>query len=195
VNLVNHYSGELPGVESKLEKASEVASGEVASESPQQQTPNLQTASATILVIPEHIESLSFIKQISEPEICNMEVEISNSSSTSVSDEPSETNIPTIHTNDQPSTSNLAIQACTPPRTTRVPSLPTLFLDSSIVADVCENIFQELNKLVQARNNLVHEDNYVKQWRRLRERVDFIIYELERSSLDAQDTAQNNLQD
>ena len=195
MNLVNHYSGELPGVESKLEKASEVASGEVASESPQQQTPNLQTASATILVIPEHIESLSFIKQISEPEICNMEVEISNSSSTSVSDEPSETNIPTIHTNDQPSTSNLAIQACTPPRTTRVPSLPTLFLDSSIVADVCENIFQELNKLVQARNNLVHEDNYVKQWRRLRERVDFIIYELERSSLDAQDTAQNNLQD
>jgi len=93
-----------------------------------------------------------------------------------------------IPTNDQPSSSNLAIQVCTPPRTTTVPSPPTLFLDSSILADVCENIFQDLNKLVQARNNLIHEDNYVKQWRRLRERVDFIISELERSSLDAQDT-------
>lgn len=69
---------------------------------------------------------------------------VSNSSFvviTSVSSQPSETNI-------QPD---------------------TLFIDSSILTDVCENIFQELNKLVQARNNLVHKDNYVKQWRRLRE--------------------------
>jgi len=66
--------------------------------------------------------------------------------------------------------SNQALQACAPAKTTNFPSLPTLFLDSSILADVCENIFQELNKLVQARNNLVHEDNYVKQWRILRER-------------------------
>ena len=122
-------------------------------------------------------------------EVSDMEVEISNSSFTSVPDQPLETNIQTaIPTNDQPSSSNLAIQVSTPPRTTKVPSPPTLFLNSSILADVCENIFQELNKLVQARNNLVHEDNYVKQWRRLRERVDFIISELERSSLDAQDT-------
>ena len=129
-------------------------------------------------------------------EVSDMEVEISNSSFTSVPDQPLESNIQTaIPTNDQPSSSNLAIQVSTPPRTTKVPSPPTLFLNSSILADVCENIFQELNKLVQARNNLVHEDNYVKQWRRLRERVDFIISELERSSLDAQDTAQNNLQD
>jgi hypothetical protein len=35
-NLVNHYSGELPGVEPNLEKVSEVASSEVALESPQQ---------------------------------------------------------------------------------------------------------------------------------------------------------------
>jgi len=35
--LVSHYSGELPEVESELQKASEVASDEVASESPQQQ--------------------------------------------------------------------------------------------------------------------------------------------------------------
>jgi len=46
-NLVNHYSGELPGIKTNLEKAFEVASGEVASESPQHQAPNLQTASIT----------------------------------------------------------------------------------------------------------------------------------------------------
>jgi len=66
-HLVNHYSSELPGVESKLEKAFKVACGEVALESPQQQTPNLQTASTTIPVVPDHIEFLSFIEQISEP--------------------------------------------------------------------------------------------------------------------------------
>jgi len=70
-----------------------------------------------------------------------------------------------------------------------------LFLDSTILANVCENIFQELNKFIQARNNLIHEDNYVKQWRRLRERVDFVLSELQRSSFDAQDAAQNKLQD
>jgi len=58
---------------------------------------------------------------------------------------------------------------------------------------VCENIFQELNKLGEARNNLVHEERYVKMWRRLRERVDFFLSELQRSSFDAQDIAQNNL--
>ena len=123
--------------------------------------------------------------------------------SKSVPDQPSETNTlfpkPNLSfetsTNDQPSSSNQAIQACTPARSTNVPSPPTVFLDSTILEDVCENIFQELNKLVEARNNLVHEESYVKQWRRLRERVDFVLSELQRSSFDAQDIAQNNLQD
>jgi len=193
--LVNHYSSELPGVESELEKAYEVASGEVASESPQQQTPNLQTASTTSPVILDHIESLSFTEQISEPEVSDMEVEISNSSSTSVPDEPSETNTPTIPTNNQPSTSNLSIQPCAPPRTTKVPSPPTLFLDSSILADVCENIFQELNKLIQARNDLIHKESYEKLWKRLKERVDYVLTELQRTCMDVQDSAQQKLQD
>jgi len=83
-----------------------------------------------------------------------------------------------ISTNDQPSSSNLAIQTCAPARTKNIPPSPTLFLDSTILADVCENIFQELNKLVGGRNNLVHEESYEKQWRRLRERVDFVLSEL-----------------
>ena len=42
--LANHYSGELPGFEPNLERASELASEEVVSESPQQQEPNSQMA-------------------------------------------------------------------------------------------------------------------------------------------------------
>jgi hypothetical protein len=60
---------------------------------------------------------------------------------------------------------------------------------------VCENIFQELNKLVQARNSLVHEDNYEKQWKTLKERVDFVLTELQRSRFDAQDSTQTKLQE
>jgi len=79
--------------------------------------------------------------------------------------------------NDQPSSSNLAIQPCAPART-NVPSLTTLFLDSTILADVCQNIFQELNNLVQARNNLIHEDNYERKWKILKKRVDYVFTEL-----------------
>jgi len=102
---------------------------------------------------------------------------------------------PEITTNDQPSSSNLALQTCAPSRPKNIPSPPTFFPDYIILAYVCENIFQKLNKLIQARYNLIHEDNYVKQWRRLRERVDFVLTELQRSSFDAQDTAQNKLHD
>ena len=41
-DLINHYSGELPSFEPNLQKASEIASGEITSESPQQQEPDLQ---------------------------------------------------------------------------------------------------------------------------------------------------------
>jgi len=121
-----------------------------------------------------------------------MEVEISNSSSTSVPDEPSKTNTPTIPTNHQPSPSNLAIQPCAPAKT-KVPSPPTLFLDSTILADVCENIFQELNKLIQTRNDLIHKESYEKSWKRLKERVDYILTALQITCMDAQDSAQQKL--
>jgi len=73
--------------------------------------------------------------------------------------------------NDQPSSSNLAIQPVAPTKI-NVPSPPTLFLHSTILANVCEGIFQELNNLVQARNNLIHEDNYEKMWTWLKDRVE-----------------------
>ena len=49
--------------------------------------------------------------------------------------------------------------------------------------------------MVQARNNLIHEDSYEKKWKRLKERVDYGLTELQRSCLDAQDSAQNKLQE
>ena len=81
------------------------------------------------------------------------------------------------------------------PAKTNVPSPPTLFLHSTILANVCNSIFQELNGLVQARNNLIHEDNYEKLWTRLKDRVEFVLSELQRSCFDAQELALAKLQE
>jgi hypothetical protein len=58
---------------------------------------------------------------------------------------------------------------------------------------VCESIFKELTKLVKARNNVVHEEKYVKAWNRLRERVNFIMSELQKSSLEAHINTKHSL--
>jgi len=62
------------------------------------------------------------------------------------------------------------------------------------MSHVCESIFQELNCIIEARNNLIHDDNYEKLWIRLKDRVDFILSELQISCLDAQEIAQAKLQ-
>jgi len=201
-DLMNHYSGELPGHDTNQERASDIASDEVMTESPHQQIPNSEMASfshtdsvfQTEQTQPEQTVPELFVleQQVPEQDIINQ----SPATNTIVELETNSIFAKlATSTNDQPSSSNLALQACAPAKSSNVPSPPTLFLDSSILADVCENIFQELNKLIQGRNNLVHEENYVKQWRRLKERVDFVLTELQRSSLDAQETAQNNLHD
>jgi len=46
-NLVDHYSGELPECESNQDKASDIASDEVMTKSPQQHEPNQQMTSTT----------------------------------------------------------------------------------------------------------------------------------------------------
>jgi len=188
--------------ESVLQKASEVASDEVASESPQQQTTNLETASTISQIIPDHIEFMSCTEEVSETEATDMEVEMINSFSTSASVDISETNIPTIpiitptiSTNNQPSPSNLAIQPIAPPKPTKIPSPPTMYLDSSLLADVCENIFQEHNRLIQSRNDLIHQNNYEQSWKRLKERVDNVLNALQRTYMDDQDIAQQKLKD
>jgi len=144
-NLVNHYSGELPKYETNQEKASDIASDEVMTESPQQHAPNQEMASSTnidFVLIPDLVPEQPVPKLVVPKKVIYNQSPITNTIT-----EP-ETSI-----NDQPSSSNLAIQSCAPAKT-NVPSPPTLFLDSTILADVCENIFQELNNLVQARNKM-----------------------------------------
>jgi len=199
---MNHYSGELPGYESNIKKASDIAFDDVITETPHQRTPNQEMASSTntdFVLIPDNIHPEPDVPELSvskhsvpEPDVPELSVPEHVFSNQSLS-----TNTivePETVTNDQPSSSNLAIQPCAPAKT-NVPSPLTLFLDYTILADVCENIFQELNNLVQARNNLIHEDSYEKQWKRLKDRVDYVLTELQRSCLDAQDSAQRKLQD
>jgi len=140
---MNHYSGELPGYESNIEKASDIASDEVMTESPHQQTPNQEMASSTNLdsvLVPDHTLPEPDVPELSVPEQSIPELDvpeasvpkhiISNQSPATNTIAESETSI-----NDQPSSSNLAIQPCALAET-NVPSPPTLFLDSTILADV-----------------------------------------------------------
>jgi hypothetical protein len=50
-------------------------------------------------------------------------------------------------------------------------------------------------KLIEERNNLVHKERYEKQWSRLKDRVDFVLSELQKTCMDEQDLAQQQYQD
>jgi len=276
--LANHYSDELPGFEPNLERASEIASEEVVSESPQQQEPNSQMASNTcseLIIHPEfqpyHLNathsnisfgialrnlankkssthkspasdinpSLSkestFIVQplsVALPSDATLESQTSHENFTrpdfmitSVSDDEDEQanqwfrlgflNQPLCTSSlfvleyihdppyiapskpisktsiiDTPCSFN---QTCPQIITTVVSQPPTLLLDSIILQEVCENIFKDLNKVVKTRNNFVHKEDYVNEWARLRERVDIVMCELQKTSLEACDKALNTL--
>jgi hypothetical protein len=97
--------------------------------------------------------------------------------------------------NSQPSSSSRRAIVPVAPTKPDIPSPPTIFLDSTLLQHVCENISQELLKLIQARENLTHKDNYEKQWTRLKERVDFVLSKLQRTCLEEQDSAQQQFQD
>jgi hypothetical protein len=198
-NLVSHYTGELPEVRPSLQRASEVASEEVASESPQQQPPNPQitttispahehvsasehvsisesavpeptvpeqlapeqTQSSTISLL-VHVVNITRFDGVSittdidtdseddqvDPQSSHMDINI-------VPDQPSSSNLET--TNDQPSSSNLAIVPVAKPKPRKISSPPTIFLDSTLLHDVCESIGHELIDLIQAKENLVHK--------------------------------------
>jgi len=171
--------------------ASDIASDEVMAEYPPQHEPNSEMATTTNNgYVPIH-EIL--VPELTVPEQTASEHNASelttNNQSTTTNSHEHET-----LTNDQPSSSNLAIQPVAPAKT-NVPSPPTVFLHSTILANVCDSIFQELNSLVQARNNLIHEDSYEKLWTRLKDRVEFVLSELQRSCFDAQELAQAKLQE
>ena len=69
-----------------------------------------------------------------------------------------------------------------------------MLLDTTILTEVSENIFKDLNRLVKTRNNLVHDDNYEMEWTSLRERVDYVMCKLQKSSLEAHNQAMSSLQ-
>jgi len=166
-------------------------------ESPQEHVPNQEMASSIntdSVLIPDNIPEQSNAPELDVPEQSVPEPDVpelsvseqvfsNQSPATNTFAEPEITS-----TNDQPSSSSLVIQPVAPAKT-NVPSPPTLFLNSTILANVCEDIFQELNNLVQARNNLIHEDNYEKMWTRLKDRVEFVLSELQRTCFDAQEIA------
>ena len=77
---------------------------------------------------------------------------------------------------------------------TDITAPPTLLLDFVILKEVCESIFQDLNKLVNTRNNFVHERVYVDEWTRLMNRVEYMMCELQKLSLEAHDKALIDLQ-
>jgi len=191
LNLESHYSSELPEYMSTSKIASDIAFDEVMTECPPQHTPNSEMATTTnIDFVPMH--------EILVPELTVPEQNVSEQSATELTTNSQSTtsNIHELETfiNDQPSSSNLAIKPVASAKT-NVPSSPTLFLNSTILANVCDSIFEELNSLVQARNNLIHEDNYEKLWTRLKDRVEFVLPELQRSCFDAQELAQAKLQE
>jgi len=70
----------------------------------------------------------------------------------------------------------------------------THLLDSIILKEVCENIFKDLNKLVKTRSNFVHEEDYVSEWTTLRSRLDYMMCELQKLTLEAHDKALLDLQ-
>jgi len=199
-NLESHYSGELPEYVSNQHIASDIASDEVMTENPQHQTPNspnnnfVPTSEILVpeLTVPEQTTSeQSAPEQNASEQIASEQ----NASELTTQSQSTTTNLhePEHPINDQLSSSNLAIQPITRTKT-NVPSPPTLFLNSTILSNVCESIFQEINCLIQARNNLIHEDSYEKLWIRLKHIVDFILSELQRSCLDAQEITQAKLQ-
>ena len=136
-------------------------------ESPQHQPPNSPTNNHVPTSDQIFVPQLNVLEQtpseqsIPKHNASEETASVQNASEIPEQTQPSTTiNHETEHTtNDQSSSSNLAIQPIKPART-NVLSPPTMFLNSTILSHVCESIFQELNSLIEARNNLIHEDSY-----------------------------------
>jgi len=65
-------------------------------------------------------------------------------------------------------------------------------LDSIVFKEVCENLFEDLKKLVEARNNPIHTKSYEGRWIKLRERIDRVMRALQKLSVEAQEQSLNN---
>jgi len=75
---------------------------------------------------------------------------------------------------------------------TNISPPPTLLLDSVILKEVCQNIFEDLTKLVEARNHVIPSNIYEEQWTSLRERVDYVMFEMKKLSQEAYNQTLHN---
>jgi len=118
--------------------ASDIASDEVMTEYPPQHEPNSEMATTTnndYVLIPElSVPELTIPEPIASEQSASVLTTNSQSITTNIHAEPETSTI------DQPSSLNLAIQPIAPAKT-NVPSPPTLFLYSTILANVCDSIF------------------------------------------------------
>jgi len=177
-NLESHYSGELPGYQKQM--TSDITSDEVVmTESPPQQQPNQ---------IRDHINpSYSILHtKITEPE---PETSVDPEHSAIDQNESDQTTF-----DQNPSSSNLSIEPIEA-SSSDIPKPPSVFLNFPFLATVCLDIFKKAKMLIETRHNLVHNEDYEKQWKRVVERVHLVFFEIQRSSLDDQAQAQKELKD
>jgi len=76
-----------------------------------------------------------------------------------------------------------------------IPKPPSIFLNLPFLATVCLDVFKKAKHLIETRRNLVHDEDYEKQWKRVVERVHLVFSKIQRSSLDDQAQAQKELKD
>jgi hypothetical protein len=105
-------------------------------------------------------------------------------------DQPSTSN--SLTTNGQ-TTSSQAIVPIAPPKPSKQPSPPTIFLDSHVLQGVWQDITSEVHRLIESRSDLGHKISYQKQWRRIKERVINLISTLHDSCLQDQEEAKQKL--
>ena len=93
---------------------------------------------------------------------------------------------------DQPSTSSQTFVLSTSEPQIGIPSPPTHLLDSIVFKEVCENLFKDLKKLVEAINDHIHTESYEGRWIELRERIDRVMRALQKLYVEAQEQSINN---
>ena len=76
--------------------------------------------------------------------------------------------------------------------TTNVSPPPTLLLDFVILKEVCEKIFKDLTKLLEAMNHVIPSNIYEEQWNSLRERVDYVMFKMKKLSQEAHNQTLHN---
>lgn len=159
-SLEKHLGGEMCLTP---QKASKTVPEQTVSENQQSEpsSSNLSEQFIPELSVPEQtVSEQPTLETQSEPEpmissdVSDAEEELFNSSSDVIMESASD-HLPTSSNSHQTS-STLAIQPFNSPKPSKIPSPPTIFLDSTLLTDVCEKIFKELNQLIQARNDLVH---------------------------------------